>query len=132
MNNLEPKIASLMFSMPFDVLLQVITQVPSLLNGLHIHFGKFLKCARLPTSTKQIRTKVMVPIQPVEHQVALTDYPWDIANNSMDKLGYAAIGTLTDEYNDAGASNNRAGTYSKSVNERFGIHVLLPNSITKL
>jgi hypothetical protein len=59
----------------------------------------------------------------VEHQEALTEYPWD-DKDSLDGLDEAYIGHFTeDENNPSGAPNNQAGIYSESANNtalKFG------------
>jgi hypothetical protein len=76
----------------------------------------------------KIWAKTILEPPPLEDQVAMTDYPWDDNASMMDKLDNAVIGTLMDyDHIDSGASNNRAGTYSKSANDaalRFAIHFI--------
>jgi hypothetical protein len=60
---------------------------------------------------------------PVEHQEALTEYPWD-DKDSLDGLDEAYIGHFAeDDNNPSGALNNQAGIYSESANNtalKFG------------
>jgi hypothetical protein len=52
----------------------------------------------------------------VEHQEALTEYPWD-DKDSLDGLDEASIGHFAeDDNNPSGAPNNQAGIYSESAN----------------
>jgi hypothetical protein len=52
----------------------------------------------------------------VEHQEALTEYPWD-NKDSLDGLDKASIGHFAEnDNNPSGAPNNQAGTYSESTN----------------
>jgi hypothetical protein len=60
----------------------------------------------------------------VEHQEALTEYPWD-DKDSLDRLDVASIGHFAeDDNNPSGAPNNQqAGIYSESANNtalKFG------------
>jgi hypothetical protein len=60
----------------------------------------------------------------VEHQIPLTEYPWD-NQDSLDKLDEAALRNFVDDTNGSGPPNNKAGNYSESANDvalRFGIH----------
>jgi hypothetical protein len=60
----------------------------------------------------------------VEHQKALTEYPWD-EEDSLDRLDEANIGLFAeDDINPSDAPNNQAGIYSESANNvalKFGI-----------
>jgi hypothetical protein len=60
---------------------------------------------------------------PVEHQEALTEYPWD-DKDALDGLDEASIGHFAeDDNNPSGAPNNKAGIYSESANNtalKFG------------
>jgi hypothetical protein len=62
---------------------------------------------------------------PVDHQEALTEYPWD-NEDSFDRLDEAAIGhfPMGDDNNPSGAPNNQAWINSESANNaalKFGI-----------
>ena len=59
---------------------------------------------------------------PVEHQEALTEYPWD-DKDSLEELDQSATGNFADDNNAPGAPNNQAGIYSESANNialKFG------------
>jgi hypothetical protein len=60
----------------------------------------------------------------LEHQEALTEYPWG-DKDSLDELAEAAIGRFAeDDNNPSGAPNNEAGIYSESANNsalKFGL-----------
>jgi hypothetical protein len=88
-----------------------------------MHFGKSPKSTRFGMSQTMIWAKAMVPPLSVVDQAAFSDNLWD-NNASIDKTDDAAVGTFTDDNHNAGATNNRAGTYSEPVNNaalRFGI-----------
>jgi hypothetical protein len=72
---------------------------------------------------KSRRAKAVLHPPPVEHQEALTEYPWD-DKDSLDGLDEASIGHFAeDDNNPSGAPNNQAGIYSESANNtalKFG------------
>jgi hypothetical protein len=53
----------------------------------------------------------------VDHQEALTEYPWDKKDSLADGLDMAYIGHFAeDDNNPSGALNNQALIYSESAN----------------
>ena len=93
------------------------------LNGLHIHFGKSLPCARFQTSNKQRQAKAIVPSISVELPDASSEYPWD-DDESLDQLDEDVIQNVAHDNNGAGEPNNQARSSFESPNDavmRFGI-----------